>query len=350
MATSTFLPQLTFTRFIAAFFVVAFHFGQQAWPFQTYPLSAWTQEGGLGVGFFFVLSGFVLMWVYAPQAADRPGRAYWMARIARILPVYLATFLVSLLIVMFVRHEYPRGLSIILQALGLHAWVPGYALSINFPGWSVSVEIFFYLCFPFLLPWARRMPVLWMGGLIALLYAGTQLLYHNFATWMPVIPGDGLNDFALRFPPWHLPAFLIGILAARLTRTYLDAWKGMPGLLMAIAASAAILVILATSNALRSSAGGGLLAPLFGVLVMGIALLPDAPARILGHPALVYLGEISFGIYLLQCPVYMIWEGILGLGQVSGNLFWPYFLTLVAAAAFSYWALEQPARAWLRKR
>lgn len=350
MALPSQLPQLTFTRFVAAFFVVAYHFGQQAWPLTTFPLNQWAMEGGLGVSFFFVLSGFVLMWVYAPQGEGRPGKAYWMARVARILPLYWASFVASLLIVMFLRDEYPRGLSIILQALGLHAWVPGYSISINFPGWTVSVELFFYLCFPFLLPSMRRMRLGWLLGVVGVLYAAVQVLYINWEDCMPVLPNDPSGDFKLRFPLWHLPSFLVGILAARLTRMYYADWKGGPGVLMALVGGGALVLIISTQNVLRTYSADGLLAPLFALLVMGLALLPDRPARVLGHPALVLLGEVSYAFYLLQCPVYMIWEYVYGRGGVTGNLFWWYVVSLLVASLLCHYGLERPARNWLRRR
>lgn len=348
MAVPQNLPQLTVTRFVAAFFVVAFHFGQQAWPLTTFPLNQWVMEGGLGVGFFFVLSGFVLMWVYGAENA-RLGKSYWMARIARIFPLYLVTFLVSLLIVLFVRHEYPRGLSIILQAVGLHAWVPGYSLSVNFPGWTVAVELFFYACFPFLLPLFRRGQMAVLATVVLVLYAASQALHVHWAEWMPALPAAENSDFLLRFPLWHLPSFLIGMWAARLTRAHYQAWRGVTGVMLALVASAALLGILSTVNPLRTYAAGGLLAPLFAMLVVGLALLPDAPAKLVGHRALVFLGEISFGLYLWQCPVYMVWEGLLGLGGVTGDLFWGYLLSLLAVSVLSYVALEKPARTWLRR-
>ena len=50
----------------------------------------------------------------------------------------------------------------------LHAWVPGYSLSLNFPGWSVAVELFFYLVFAMLLLALRGRPTAVLLGIAAI--------------------------------------------------------------------------------------------------------------------------------------------------------------------------------------
>lgn len=62
------IPQLNILRFIAAMGVVVFHFGQKFFPFTTYPFSELAKHGGLCVGFFFALSGFILTVVYFSSA------------------------------------------------------------------------------------------------------------------------------------------------------------------------------------------------------------------------------------------------------------------------------------------
>jgi peptidoglycan/LPS O-acetylase OafA/YrhL len=81
------LGALTAFRFLAAFGVVLHH------------LRYGTYIGGVAVTFFFVLSGFILTYTYAAGFTSLGGRTlpeYGMARIARIFPVHLATFILSL--------------------------------------------------------------------------------------------------------------------------------------------------------------------------------------------------------------------------------------------------------------
>lgn len=87
------LPALTGLRFFAAFGVLIFHYGNpQRWYL---PLRVATGRGEMGVVLFFLLSGFVLGYTYFPaaRAGTFQRRGFWVARLARIYPVYLAAFL-----------------------------------------------------------------------------------------------------------------------------------------------------------------------------------------------------------------------------------------------------------------
>src|SRR6476661_1182191 len=91
------LPALTGVRFFAAFYVVLFHF--TLWYFAAAP--QWVRNivssGYVGVDLFFVLSGFVLTYTYlVPGASHVPRREFWVARIARIYPMYLVALALAL--------------------------------------------------------------------------------------------------------------------------------------------------------------------------------------------------------------------------------------------------------------
>src|SRR4051812_45730838 len=64
------------------------------------------RTGYLGVQFFFVLSGFILAYTYLPQRGTGFQRTFWVARFARIYPVYV---LGLLLVVPFVANSYLQG-------------------------------------------------------------------------------------------------------------------------------------------------------------------------------------------------------------------------------------------------
>src|SRR5258707_10891701 len=112
-----------------------------------------------GVCFFFVLSGFIL--TYAYPSLDRRGAArFFVARLPHIVPLYLVALLLYVLILpAWYRDSVSsntRG-SGFLTAFFLQAWVPLYRVQTAFNGvsWSLSAEMFFYLCFPLLL-WRWR--------------------------------------------------------------------------------------------------------------------------------------------------------------------------------------------------
>lgn len=88
------LKALTSLRYLAALWVVAYHL----WPTNATlpgPLETLRARGWMGVPFFFLLSGFILAYVYHDRPLDRDGRRrFWWARIARIYPLYLLSLLI----------------------------------------------------------------------------------------------------------------------------------------------------------------------------------------------------------------------------------------------------------------
>src|SRR5438874_12162874 len=166
------LGALTGVRFVFALYVVLFHsraaFGE-APVFVRHILN----HGNIGVNLFFVLSGFVLAYNYFQRAdGGLQIRDFLIARFARIYPVYLLS------VILFV----PPGLfgavadpiTAFISAVTLSQTWTGH-MAWNTPGWSLSVEAFFYLLFPLILLLLARLRVagllvtmtsVWVVGLI----------------------------------------------------------------------------------------------------------------------------------------------------------------------------------------
>ena len=231
------LDALTGGRFVAAFHVLLFHYGG--------PLAAsapaWAdrlREGGyIAVSFFFVLSGFVLAYHYAgaTERGELDVRGFWINRFSRIYPVYLVGLLSMVPLALYppwnarvfgAASVTAKAATFIAHAALLQAWVPQLATSWNLPGWSVSVEAFFYFCFPvavFLLTPARRpaqllavMVALWLvsvaiscGYLVALPDGVSEATHDSSGRWIT----------ALKFNPLvRLPEFVFGVCLGRLYR------------------------------------------------------------------------------------------------------------------------------------
>lgn len=107
---------------------------------------------------FFILSGFILNWVYLAKPADFDWSAYLRARVARIMPLYYLTLFLMLPLQFYsvirhglahVGHDYPANLVLNLSLTS--GIVGGYHRTFNFPAWSISIEFFCYLAvFPVL--------------------------------------------------------------------------------------------------------------------------------------------------------------------------------------------------------
>ena len=85
------LPTLTMVRFIAAIGVVWFHYGRYVVNNSPIWLKNITASGYIGVTFFFILSGFILVYVYTgSDLTNRTDqRNFYIRRVARIYPVYV---------------------------------------------------------------------------------------------------------------------------------------------------------------------------------------------------------------------------------------------------------------------
>ncbi len=221
------LPALTSLRFFAAFHVVIFHFQAM----QIFIGPAWFQKlssiGYVGVSFFFVLSAFILVYTYAGRPMIL--KNFWRARFARIYPAYAFSLLVTALfffyavltmnIPFFVWAKAHLKLASALVLSLLQAWVPPAALTWNAVAWSLSVEAFFYVLFPFLLLVLvrRSQPQLLLiaavSWLTSLVFSGSYVVLNPDR--LSIVNADVLGAFwlnALKFNPLaRLPEFLLGM-------------------------------------------------------------------------------------------------------------------------------------------
>ena len=114
------------------------------------------KEGFVGVSFFFILSGFIIAYNYQQKLVERKvsKRQFWVARIARIYPLHIATLLgVAVIGNLLNPMGWGEGLKHFIPALFLlHAFVArvDYFFYFDSPSWSLGCEQLFYFLFPFL--------------------------------------------------------------------------------------------------------------------------------------------------------------------------------------------------------
>ena len=353
------IPQLTFTRFIAALLVLIFHGARSTFPFTIYPGRYLIEYGHIAVVYFFILSGFILAITYR-SALERTGKLnrnqFWIARLARIYPLYVF----ALLLTVFVQTTfYPVTVTPtqLLASLSLtQAWFPTLVTTLNGPGWSLSVEVFFYALFPLIFPLLvalsnRTLAVLLVSSWVA----GVGLFYGLVNQPQPGQLSVEEYHNLLYYSPWvHLATFVNGCISGLLFWRY--AWHHAPSsgrnqlswLLLGLGVLG--LVIIVPQPQLMAYAQGGLLAPVFMLLITGLGLQTDtALTRLFSWQPFVYLGEISYGLYILQMPIIWLFKKVdpLSLGDTFlRDLF--TFGALFGATILCHHLIERPAQAYIR--
>jgi peptidoglycan/LPS O-acetylase OafA/YrhL len=346
------IPQLTFTRFLAAFAIVALHFGRTSPPFSSPSLARIVEAASCVVSYFFVLSGFILV-VSSCEDGRLPERIlrrrFWVYRVARIYPLYL--FALAMQLALIASHPTPEHPlapgKILAHALLLQTWIPAWAIAYNSPGWSLSVEALFYLMFPALYAALVRMPasvallvglLVWAANQIAV-YAGTHA---------------GIDQTLLYCCPLaHLGTFVLGAavgVAFMEHRGWVEARLGIIGA-TAAAGGAVAIYLLETAHPLAFLSHNGLFAPAYVLGILALSASRGGLSRAFALRPLEYLGEISYGVYLLQLPVWVAFGGILKrtVELAPTARFYAYVVILLAASAASHHLLEKPARAFIRR-
>lgn len=353
------LDHLTFTRFLAALTVVIFHYGGHLAPFNSQPFDQVFQAGPIAVSYFYALSGFIMaIAYYRPNTPENFNRwRYWLARFARIYPVYL----VALLLVFGDNYSKTDAAiePLLLHVTMLQAWIPSYPLSLNSPGWSLSVEAFFYVCFPFFL-W-----LIYRGGLKTLmrfsiaLWLVTQIVHIYSLNSAAYLPMNALHDFIYYNPLMHLNTFLAGLMVGVLFQDkYANTTPSRYNNRLLLLTSVLIVVLLMIRPSIPIWIGieidytNGLIAPLFLLFIVLLARSQGIITTLLAAPSLVLLGEASYSLYILQRPVYGIYHNYLAKHLAVSELwhFYIYLILLIVVSIASYKLFETPVRQWVNSR
>jgi len=335
------ISSLTTLRWFAALYVFLFHIQMRA-ELTSSPVGSVLISGYTGMTFFFVLSGFVLAYRYVDSSGTYS--SFVISRLARIYPAFLVAFLLSIPTIDGVGSELFAlnfGMNLTLQ----QAWTPNlFSLGINSGTWSLSAEMFFYLLFPvarpLILSSADRASKLWM--MLAVFWVLSFL--PGLVEYLLPLPGS--TGFYYSSPIYRLPEFLVGI-------TIADLWRGghlkrLSGSAVFGAASAFASICVYTDG----MKGGSLTLlnlvaiPFFGSLIAWSA--KERPTFLEWRP-LVYLGEISYGIYIYQLTFLVSLYPVLkkaALGSYTIAILGLVFSCALASLSFHF--LERPVRAFVR--
>jgi peptidoglycan/LPS O-acetylase OafA/YrhL len=342
------IPQLTFTRFIAAFFIVVFHYGKTVFPFSVPFLKSLIDNLNVLVSYFFILSGFVLA-VSSFKSLNEGKKitlvSFLPPRLARLYPLMIFSLIIFLILSSKVSHT---STEILLSATMMQAWFPHYPLALNSPAWAISVEFLFYLAFPFLINFlfkikSKNLVFITMSAWLI----NSLILFLNMNVF------ESSKDFTFFFPPFHLLTFIVGICAGllfmrhqNLLIKYSNSIKVLT--FMAIIASFYLFI---SNNIILKYQHNGLFAPTFLLFIYWFSISKDPFSKLFSLPLFQYLGELSYAIYILQVPVFLFFLNFLhnSFHFETNYGFCVYILLLLVVAILAFELVEKPCKKIIMK-
>ncbi|WP_333850829.1 acyltransferase family protein [Epilithonimonas sp.] len=340
------IKPLTSLRFFFAFCVFLSHIPFSKDDSSSYLYNHIFSEGFLGVSFFFILSGFILALNYRNKFKNKEItlKKFYIARFARIYPLHFFTLLASIP-VMFNSIKV-----LIFNIFLLQSYVPNpkYYFSYNAPSWSISDEMFFYTLFPLLILISYKLKpffkILLLIGFICLIIIMNQLLPENkIHYWLYISPVTRVFDFIL--------GILLFDLCLYIKNSKINISRSVYNFIQVSA-----FVILALFFICKDYLPISYRYSIFYWLPMCLIILTSASSfflqkkesivsKILSWKWLVYLGEISFGFYLIHYLVIAYlkkYNGYMG-HQLEGFLlvFLMFTITLITSI-FAYEKIEKP--------
>ena len=364
------LSALDGIRAFAVLGVMLFHFGVP-----------WAQGGLLGVDVFFVLSGFLITSLLCREFGATTTivlRSFWARRARRLLP----PLLVLLLGVALYAHLYAASVdvtSLRKDSLATLLYVANWRFILSHQGyftmaqspsallhtWTLGIEEQYYVVWPLiaLVTLRRRGPrglavVAGVGALASaaemiVLYAAgvsvTRLYYGTDTRAQALLVGSFLAALGFveqRAGPVHRRdgARTMQALPERWTRTVtsrrLVAVAGLVGAAILLGAAHALV----GTDPILYRGGFFVVALAAGAVVTAVATAPAGLlARVLSLPPLVYVGRISYGLYLYHWPLFLVINNA-HTGLSGAALLWARLAATFAAATLSWFLVETPIR------
>lgn len=343
---------LTSLRFLAALYVFLFHIHLR-WPLDDKgaPIAKFISLGAVGMSIFFILSGFVLAYRYGGEESV-PIKKYAFERFSRIYPVYVVAALVT---IPWLFSSLPQDASAMKQAvqaafiiladmLLIQAWMPQlFSYWNNGGSWSISVEMFFYAMFPYVLLQLRTMESASIKRMMWVLWIASALPGLSWA----LFPKSFDMTVFYSVPLFRLSEFLIGVCAGLLFlrgRRPADASRSF----MLISAALVFYLTFGPHGVKGYVVHNLFTVPMIAYLIYSAASLQSGLVyRIMTCKPMVYMGHISYSFYSFQALVVMsliayktTWEESLPILGNSWGVTAAAFLVLTAISALSYHVLE----------
>lgn len=308
---------------------------------------------------FFMLSGFVLALNYGESFRDFSWKkigVFLLLRGVRIYPVHLVTLLIVFAMVLIGRRwgysmtetGYSSG-DFFLNLLLVQTWVPHFQLNWNYPSWSISSEWFIYILFPLIaVSVFARLRSVRAAVLLAVFSLGLgifwmlnreNVVFYEMLLVVPLFILGADICYLLRWTPWSFgrssqsgrDLFTVGVLASVgliLGAGYLRELFNVPAVLLG-----------------------------FSSLIFILSLYSDRPSFFWGSGVSVFLGDISYSLYMTHTLAQKVLYKLLPSSRfltadlmTRTGVFLSYVAVIFIFCSIIYYGIEKPSLKYFRKR
>jgi len=379
---SVFIRQLTGIRFVAAFWVFAYHLQG---PFNVLGLLSIPvlgdvmRVGRLGVDLFFALSGFILTHTYltrmGPKLRGGDTVRFWWLRLARIYPVHLVMLIVAGLAVFaqarvlgeVIDRDWWNPIDFVKNLLLIQEWGPNPERGWNFVAWSLSMEWLAYLAFPLLvlILWRMHKKIPTFVLVIAWFAVLAPLVGYGLGTSDPYYTDNWGSTYriASEFTAGAITYLIVQRLARSEDRVQRPAEWLSAVLPVLVVAGAVFLAWLPAAQPPANAVNPDAeplppyfhlsLVPLLVAWIGALALARSGMARALSTKTLVLGGFISYSLYMTHLVWMGLWRAGMSVAGIDGGALYALGVAiLIGGALIIAWIMwrvvEEPAREWMR--
>lgn len=332
------IRRLNALRGIAVLIVVVSHFANET----GFHKALGNGGGQFGVMLFFLLSGFLMTYLYYGEPSNRLNlRAFAVARFARVVPLFSVIVIASFLLTRFgpppyntLLYNIPDGGMLLSHLLFLH----GESVL-----WTIPPEIQFYVLFG--LVWACKKR---LGVVFPILLAMILVIDYFFGLQETTTTLAGLTATSTlgKALPYFIAGSLMGnaYLRWRVPERYRSHLYILTFLFIPLLYPIIFAWLTGRQHTMWTDAG--VLLVMAGIFFAVVFCVPDNNF-FLENRVGDFLGKISFSVYLLHIPVLeqLKRAGLTG-GAVNLLLF---FVTTCAVASVSFAVIEAPSRRFIRR-
>ena len=280
--------QFEIFRFIGALSVLYYHLGIHS-SFSLPKLPFLMEYGIAWVFFFFLLSGFFLTYVYSTKFFD--AKVFYKTRFFKFYPVYFLSLLLTLKF---------RG-TIIYNLLLVQSWIFNRSLSYNSSAWYLSVLTFLLLLFPVLLKFRGNKYFVWFVIIINFYV----YYFYNYLFQQNSNSGTVL-EFIKYNPLMYISTFSLGMLLY-------DKIKNVKKRnIYSFFTIIYILFLLFIPYNKLIPYNSTVIALFFVPLIVFLYLDNYFFSKFLRNKFFIYLGGLSYSIYVLHRPLYIVFEKFVG--------------------------------------